>query len=635
MAEQSTFSNPAQLIQSFNEIQNNMGDAFTQGRSISQAKQVAGNMLLTMGVPFFAERLGKHIGVDAVKSIKQFANGELGLKDALSMAKDKFDTDILPQAKKALFEEAGKYIPGLDNVDLSKATASDIKNLFQQKITQKLKSALPDDIAQNLPESFSQEDIINSVKQLGADQALKYAKDTLPPDVYSQLESNQDLIRDPAKIAGFINSNIEKTKNSITNLAKQTQEGITTKLAETKQALLDKAEEQLGPIRDKISSIGNLREAARQEFANARKTLQTQYDNVSDRLDDFTSRNPMATEDDLAPFKNKLAELKQSGQELKTNFLESDRDLGSQLDDAKQLLQNNTELLYSKINDLKTGLFRRATQVASQAQEAGQQALEQATTEGQRIASRAIQTGQRTVSSLRAAEGEGRAVLQEGEGLLDKFKSWGTKKWTAVKQAVSREPARPTLLNPEETLGPRGMDVGFPMRQELMQRRQLIQTNQDPEDQQRQLLDEYAESELPPPPAAQAPAAQAPAEQAPAAQLSEIEPAPPLSEQAPSITQSRPTQALSEPLDNELPAASISETEIASTQAEKGVAGLATKVAAGLDEAAAATEEVPVLDIIMDTAGLLGSIFGGKALLGGGKPAGPPEVSGGSYEPNL
>jgi hypothetical protein len=643
--EGGTFSDPSQLIQSFNEIQNNLADGFG-GQHISQTKQVIGNMLLTMGTPFFAERLGKHIGEDAVKAIKQYASGELGLKDALDMAKNKFENDILPQAKQALFEEAGKYVPGLDKIDLSKASFNDVKNFFQEQVTQKLKSALPPEIADNLPESFNQADIINSVRQLGTEQALSYAKKTLPPDVYSQLESNQDLIRDPSRIASFIDSNIQKAQSSVVNLAKQTQADVATRISQAKDALTAKAEETLAPIRDKISNLSTLRENAQQRFVDAKQDLLDKYNNIIDKRNDFIRKNPGTTDEDVEPFANKLAEIKQDAIDLKNNFTASDNDLVSQLDSAKELLQNNTEALYSKINDLKTGIFRKASSIADEVRNNTQQAINQTQEAGQQLLARGEQAGQQLIAqgqdtaragleSLRAGEQMGRQAVEESEGVIARFKSWGTKAVRQVQQRFTREPARPSLLNPEEgRLGPRGMDVGYPMRQELMQRQQrIITTEQDPEA-QRELLEDAGERESAPP--APEPT-QAPApESTQAPEPGELEgqaPAEPLTERAPTITQPNQAQSLSEDMPDELPIASVSETELGQT-AEKGISSIAGKVAGTLDEIAPATEEIPVLDIIMDTAGLIGSILGGKALLGGHTPL-PPAVSGGSYEPNL
>lgn len=62
--------------------------------------------------------------------------------------------------------------------------------------------------------------------------------------------------------------------------------------------------------------------------------------------------------------------------------------------------------------------------------------------------------------------------------------------------------------------------------------------------------------------------------------------------------------------------------------------GVTKAIIGGLDEAAAGTEEVPVLDVVMDLAGLFGTIFGAKALMK--QNQGPPPMEAGeSYEPDL
>jgi hypothetical protein len=45
-------------------------------------------------------------------------------------------------------------------------------------------------------------------------------------------------------------------------------------------------------------------------------------------------------------------------------------------------------------------------------------------------------------------------------------------------------------------------------------------------------------------------------------------------------------------------------------------------------------QEVPILDVLVDVGGILGSIFGAKALMKDKTPP-PPIVAGSSYEPNL
>ena len=696
MEGDSQFSNPGQLLEQFNQIQQSFGGT---GQAINQGKEIAGNMLLTMGVPFFAGRLEKHIGSDAVANLQKFASGELNVNDALNLAKTQFETKILPQAKQALFAEASKYVPGLEDIDLSNASVGDIKRIFQQKVTQKLKSALPDDIANALPDNFSQDDIINSVRQLGADRALAYAKQTLPPDVYSQLEANQDLIRDPSKIASFINENISQAKGNITRLANTTQQAVQQQLEGTRQELLSKVDETLKPLRDKVAQVSDLRQQGLDKFNQAKADIVSKYDDVQQKFNDFKSANPMATADDFAPFENQIRDLKVSGRALKADFMTGDRDLASQLDDAKSVLTNNTSQLYSRIADLRQRAVGGLNDLVQQARDLPAQITRAAAptlapvAEPEPIPSQAIAAPEPVLPTPEISSASSMTPYVspiEEEGLLNRFKSWTATKIKNVTEPISRNvqdiqqtaegyrprllqadepenafseraltyrnsaladyygteltPAR-QLLNPERpvlrskvkkvkasqpaeepapeqpTLGAQGQDIGFPMRQELMARRQqsIIPTEQDPEA-QRQLLQQAQETP-----------AQPIAEPAPSQAIAQ-EPIP-TQAQAPTATTAPSEQISQEPLAAPFEPEAEVAPEIAQT-AEKGTASVLSKVSSVLEDTAAATEEVPVLDILTDIGGLLGSIFGAKALMGG-QSSGTPITSGSSYEPNL
>jgi hypothetical protein len=675
MEGDSQFSNPGQMLEQFNQIQQAFGGT---GKAINQGREIAGNMLLTMGVPFFAGRLEKHIGSNAVDNLRKFASGELNVNDALNLAKNEFETKILPQAKQALFAEASKYIPGIENIDLSNASVNDIKNIFQQKVTQKLKDALPDDIAGALPDNFSQADILNSVRQLSTDRALAYAKQTLPPDVYSKLEANQDLIRDPSKIAGFINQNIAEAKGNITQLANTTQQAVQQKLATVKQDIVNKAEETLKPLRDKIAQVSDLRQQGLDKFNQAKADMVAKYDDVQQKFNDFKSANPMATTDDLAPFENQIRDLKVSGRALKADFLTSDKDLASQLDGAKSMLSSNTEQLYSKLNNLRQRAVGGLNDLAQQARDIPRQITQALPTPALEPVIPAPVEAEITPTPTITPY----VLPIEEESMLSRFKSWTAGRLKKITEPVTRqvqdiqqtaEGYRPRLLqadepenafsekaltfrnpaledyfgteltpinkllNPERqilkvkgkrikisqpaeqpapeqpALGAQGRDIGFPMRQELMARQQqtIIPVEQDPEA-QRQLLEE--------------------AQETPAQPITEpIAPEPmPTQAQAPTATMAPSEVIAQEPL------AQAPETiapEIAQT-AEKGTASVLSKVGSTLEEVAGATEEIPVLDILTDIGGLLGSIFGAKALMGG-ESSGIPISSGSSYEPNL
>lgn len=485
MAESSSFSNPAELIQSFNDIQNNFGDALNN--PVSKTRELAGNMLITLGTPFFAERLKKHIGEDAVNTLQKYAKGEMNLGEVFDMAKSKFESDILPAAKSELFAEVSKYVPGLQNINLENATMSDIRNAFQTQVTQKLKSALPQDLADALPESFTQADIINSVKQMGTNTALAYAKQTLPPDVYAKLESNQDLIRDPTRIATFINDNIADAKANISRIASTTQQNVAAKIADTKQALIDKADQTIGPLREKVANLTNLRQQATDTYNLEKGKIASQYEELKTQAKTFQRENPGFNNDDLAAFRAKRAELVTQKSQLDAQFTASDKDLVTQIDDFKSQVGNNTDLLYNKLNEFKNGIFTKANQVFDEAratgtqalaniQETGTQALTQVTTQAQELGTQAQEiTPRLTTRARRLLDPEEQdlmpvrrsrapiAEFQAGEeqpaGILDTFKQYASKKIKQITEPVTRRAEdvatggdgyKPRMMAPDE-----------------------------------------------------------------------------------------------------------------------------------------------------------------------------------------
>ena len=121
------------------------------------------------------------------------------------------------------------------------------------------------------------------------------------------------------------------------------------------------------------------------------------------------------------------------------------------------------------------------------------------------------------------------------------------------------------------------------------------------------------------------------------------QPSVPVEEEAPSptTTSEQPKVPSQEQL-AEQPKAPVEEPPLASGEGEN-IGEQTAKVIGkeGADEAGdiiggtiAATQEIPVLDVLVDLGGLLGSIFGAKALMGGKTPP-QPIVSGSAYEPNL
>lgn len=655
--EDSSFSNPSALMDQFNQIQQMVS---SPGTSINQTKELAGNMLLTMGVPFFAERLKKHVGEEVVNQLKAYANGELNMSDALQFAKNQFEQNILPQAKQTLLSEAKKYVPGLDGLDLENASINDVKNFFQQKVTQKLKSALPDELQGSLPENFTQADILNKVRSLGSDQALAYAKKTLPPDVYSELEANQDVITNPSRIAGFINSKLAETKGNITRLASQTQRAAEQQLTTLKGQMIEKANQTLNPLREKVESIKNLRQQAQDKYNSTLEDLQGKVDDATQKLSDFRAANPNATAEELQPFKDQIRSVQAQARQVRDDFLTGDKTFAEQLDGAQGMLKSNTDLLASKLTNLRSNI----QQGMSTARASVEEGLQNATQSVQDL---------RTIVQLPAAE--------EGESIFTQFTNWARGKIRQFTEPVTRriedarqvqsdgyrprlmqadEPENPfsepalsfrnpalesyygseiedpaTLLSGESKVifrpyqprgrvlrsrsarpaeqpapppeGPQGMDQLAPMREMMdRQRQQTVDTPSEP----------LAEPTAP----------AAPTEIAP------VQTTTPATEQL-----AEPSQSLGTQLAGTVESESqniINTAESAAQGLAKTGASIAGKVSEGLETAAAATEEVPVLDVLMDVGGLIGSILGGTSLLKGKEP-GPPAISGASFEPNL
>ena len=654
--EDSGFSNPSMLMDQFNQIQQAVS---SPGVSINQTKELAGNMLLTMGVPFFSERLKKHVGEDVVNQIKQYASGELNLDDALKFAKNQFQDKILPQAKQTLLSEANKYVPGLDDLDLENASINDVKNFFQQKATAKLKSALPEELQGALPDNFTQADILNKVRTLGSDQALAYAKKTLPPDVYNELEANQDVIGNPSRIAGFINSKLAETKGNITRLASTTQQAAEQQLTALKGQMIEKANQTLNPLREKVNSLKNIRQQAQDKYNQTLEDLQGKIEDASTKLDEFKSANPNATAEDLQPFKDQIRSVQTQARQVRDDFLTGDKDLVSQLDGAQSMLKSNTDLLASKLTNIRSNIQNGISTTRATVEEG-------------------LQNARTSVQSLPTSVAI--PQVEEGESIFTQFGNWAKGKVKQFTEPITRrledarqttsDGYRPRLMQPDEPENPfsepalsfrnpalesyYGSELEDSARllsgdskilvRSYAPRGRVLKTKSvrtTPSEEVTQPVDQLApmremiERQ-------QATQQQRPT-QTPNQPLTETTASQPTTEIQP-VPTTETTQPLSEPLNTpstdlegtieETSQNIINTAQSAAEGLSKAGTSIASKVTEGLDTAVAATEEVPVLDILMDVGGLIGSILGGTSLLKN-KEQGSPIVSGASFEPNL
>jgi hypothetical protein len=659
--------NPASLIEQFNSIQNQFGG---QSNVVNKGKEMAGNMLLSLGAPFFGERLAQNIGKPFYDSLKEIANSG-GLSDVLNLAKTKFENEVLPAAKKALTDHIGSYVPELKGVDLENVSFNDLRTAVQNGITNRIKSALPKEIADALPSNMSNIDnVLSGVRQLGAAQALQVAKNTLPPEVYTQLESNQDLINDPSKIAGFMKSSIADAQSRVIDIAKTTQADVEQRLSGLKQELIDKANDTIQPLKDNITKLQSARDTLKSGYATAKTQITEQFNAAQKRLDDFQRTNPGATAEDLAPFKKDIADILAKVRSTKADFIKNNNDLGSQLDGAQSMLQSNTDLLQSKLSGLRNGLTARVNNLAEQAQQTANDAIETVRQTAAPIVE-TIPTELPTVApeALVSAAASMTPYIspiadEAPASLISRFKSWAAPKVRQITEPVTRRAEdvaqqadgfRPRLMSPDEPMNFQFSERALTFRNpalasyygtestpaELLIRdtpsRQITSRTRVPRRPTEEQPSIQAEPTQPPQLDQLAPMRELMARQAQAT------PAQPST--APTQTEPIPTQ-LAEPTPTAaslapeptptVATADIGEELATKTESliQKGTS-IANKVTEGLDTAAAATEEVPVLDIVMNVAGLLGSIFGGKALMGDADKETTPIVSGSSYEPNL
>ena len=664
--------NPAALIEQFNSFQNQFG-----GKSdiVNKTKEMAGNMLLSLGAPFFGERLAQNIGKPFYDSLKEIASSG-GLSDVLNLAKTKFENEVLPAAKKALIDHVGSYVPELKGVDLENVSFNDLRQAVQNGITNRIKSALPKEIADALPGDLSDVDtVLSGVRALGAAQALRVAKSTLPPEVYSQLEANQDLINDPNKIAGFMKSSIADAQSRVIDIAKTTQADVEQRLSGLKQELIDKANSTIQPLKDNITQLQSARDTLKSGYATAKTQITEQFNTAQKRLDDFQRANPGATADDLAPFKKDISDVVEKVRTTKADFIKNNNDLGSQLDGAQSMLQSNMDLLQSKLAGLRNGLTARVNNLAERAQQAGSDAIESARetlapivetlpTELPTVAPEAL------VSAAASMTPYISPIADEAPAsFITRFKSFIGTKTRQITEPITRRAEdvaqqadgfRPRLMSPDEPMNFQFSERALTFRNPALA--SYYGTESTPAESlirdtpSRQITSRVARARRPTEerPSIQAePTPQQLDQLAPMRELmarqSQATPAQPST--APTQTEPTPTQ-LAEPTPTSTPETAtlapeptptptVATTDIGEELAtktesliEKGTS-LANKVTEGLDTAVAATEEVPVLDVVMNVAGLLGSIFGGKALMGDADKETTPIVSGSSYEPNL
>jgi len=592
-----------QGIMSFNELQNQLTESLNPESVKQQAKEVIANMLLMMAVPYFAGRLKNALPDDVFNKIKNFLDdGNFNFKDALTFSKQLFEEKILNPLKNELVSELKGYIPELKDIDLTKTSLSDLQNFFTKNIIAKMKSKLPPEIADKLPENFTQEDILNSVKSLTKEQAMNFAKKNLPEDVYKELQQNQDLIDNPSKISDFIKQKISDTQDTITEKISQYKDIAQQRFNEIKQQIQDKIDENIKPFQDKIQQLNQAKEDLMSKWEDGINDIKTKLDDYQTRLADFKEKFPDFTNEQIKPFQDEYLSLKKQAETLDTNYYKQDGDLESQISNAQAKIEDITNQLVQKAQNVQDNVLGKAQEVRAQAEET----LNNAKSDAQSFIDK--------VKSFFTGDEEQPSIFERAKNLMkapEKDIKITSKQPNVQESILSRDPEEPLYLSQDDAQRIRLAQTQEP--QEVLPRLQQRQQQLEQEQEQTQQLREQEKSmtqsqeQAPPTEAQEAPVIKQPTAEQPSTLAESGEEA----------------QATAE--------ATTATTEASTTAGE--TAGILTGEST-LDAVAGATSEIPIVDVITSIGAIIGSIFGAKALMKDKAPP-QPEVSGESYEPNL
>ena len=715
----------------FNELQNSLASAFDPQRAVSQSKEIFANLLLGFGVPFFAERLKSKLPEDVFNKITELLKDPDNLgKNSLEFAKQVFKDKFLEPIKNQMLEKLSDEIPELKGIDLTTASLKDIQTTIAKGVISKMKAKLPPEIADNLPENFTRDDILSAVKRLGTDKALEFAKNNLPPDAYAELERNQDILTDPAKISDFVKGKLDDLQGQVETNFKNVKAQVQGRIDEVKTAIKGKIDEATEQVRGRIDQLNQARSDARSAWSEAKSTFREKFNQAQSKLDEFKANNPNASAEDLQPFEKDVADIKSATLQARDSFLQGDADFATQLEQAQAKVGQITNNLVQKVGNIKANITGKVQELQAKAQEAQQTIQENISpkpsapveTEPARPPL-APETRAASNNAFRGTEAEGGG--EEELGLFDRMKTFAAKKVSQFKEMITNnktqqvvedgegniqvepkytmlqadEPlsnfsenalsgrlTNPTLqayygseiTNPDQLIDGASKVKINPYRATQRQPKAKAKAKQrqpQEEEQQQSTEPQFTQEEidaaeqarvsgataqpqkvLPTRPTAQQPAEPAerpppPTEQeanAPPQPAEEQAPRPttaPAPEEAPrpaALTEQgqAPTPQPQSTTQPQVPAAEGEGEDVGETVGktiakeggeiiggEGGEEGLLAGLMGGLSE-------VPILGALVDIGGILGSIFGAKALMKGHAEA-PPNVSGSTYEPNL
>lgn len=577
-----------QSIIDFNELQNQLAETFNPNSAKTQAKEMIANMLLFMAVPFFANRLKEKIPADIFDRLqKAIADPETAGKELVSLTKSLFQEKVLAPLKTQLLDRVKQYVPELRDIDIEKLSMEDVQNLVEKGILSRMRARLPAELADKLPESFNLEDITSALKGVSKETALKFAKDNLPAEAYQQLESNASLIENPASIAEYVKTKLGQAQTDIKNTISDMKTQAISKLEDVKSTLKAEIENKVQPIRDNIEKLKSARNELKVKYNESRNALREKYNDIKARTEEFKQNTPDYSADDLKPFQDQAKAVLDEGTQAFEKFNADDADLGQQITDGLQSVQDFTNNLINRANELSTTTLGRVSQIR------------------QDLTNKVSQIKEQASAGIDDLQNTGASIMEQVKPEITMVQKRATSFLNQAEQ-LNEPDFFGKIMNKAKAFKPSRVKISA--QDEIL--------NTDPE------AESPFQLSLEPVFQAQAQAQQIRASMLARAQ--EVLPTIPKPAPAP-----EPTPA-PEPIEEPKPVI----PEIAGTEAEGE--DIATKALSTLTEATAPLEAIPGVDILstlVDIGGLIGSIFGAKSLMKEHQST-PLEV-GSSYEPNF
>lgn len=359
-------------LTSFNEMSAELLNTFNPDTAKQQAKEMAANLLLMIGTPFFLERLKSKLPENLFTKLQEILKDpEAFGKNSLKIAKELFDEKIVQPLKGELLKQMDDYIPALKNlsdIDLSKLSVNDIQNLFTKQLIQKMRDKLPAEIADRLPENFTQDDILNSLKDIGADKALEFAKANLPSEAYDILEANKNLIKDPARIADYMKAKFDQAKLNLSDKVSEFKSEAYTRLNEIKQNIKDEIDRNVQPFKDKIEQLKSAKQDLQDRLTQGKEDIQNRYDDLSERLRQMKETKPDYTSEDIQPFRDARDALRTEAENLKAKSSSDISDIESQITDNNSSIDDITNKLVQKTYNLRNTITGKANEFKANAE---------------------------------------------------------------------------------------------------------------------------------------------------------------------------------------------------------------------------------------------------------------------------